>query len=91
MLKILLSCYTKNGEKPYEPRWKPISDANFIAKFENKELPTYVRKSENGFEIDIVNAYYTRLSADWQNENKAAAEVVAKIIASKEQLTRDEI
>ena len=75
----------------YEPRWKKIKDTDFIAKFEGKDLPNYVRNTENGYEIDIANACYTQLSADWQNENKAASEVVAKIVESGEQLSRDEI
>ena len=75
----------------YESRWKKIKDTDFIAKLEEEDLPNYIRKTENGYEIDIANACYTQLSADWQNENKAASEVVAKIVESGEQLSRDEI
>lgn len=75
----------------YEPRWKKINDEKFIADLEGNELPNYVRKTEAGYEIDIANAYYTQLSADWQNENKAAAEVVTNIIQSGKELSRDEI
>lgn len=75
----------------YEPRWKKIKDADFIAKFEGKDLPKYIRNGENGYEIDIANACYTQLSADWQNENKNAAEVVSNIVESGNQLSRAEI
>ena len=75
----------------YEPRWKTIKDPDFIAKFDENDLPSYVRNTKNGYEIDIANACFSQLSADWQNENKAAAEVVAKIVESGEQLSRDEI
>lgn len=79
------------GDGSYEPRWKKIKDEAFISKFEGVELPRYVRKGENGYEIDIANACYLQLSSDWQNENKAAAEVVAKIVESGAQLSKDEI
>lgn len=75
----------------YEPRWKNIKDESFISEIEENDLPSYLRKAENGYEIDIANSGYTQLSADWQNENKAAAEVVAKIVESGEPLSRNEI
>lgn len=76
----------------YEPRWKAVKDAAFASNLaKTKELPSYLRKTEQGYEIDIANACYAQLSPDWQNENKSAAEVVAKIIESGKQLSRDEI
>lgn len=75
----------------YEPRWKKIKDTGFIDKYKDKDLPSYVRKVENDYEIDIANACYTQLSLDWQNENKAAAEVVAEIVESDKKLSRKEI
>ena len=76
----------------YEPKWKSIKDNGFIAKLNENELPEYVRKNENGnWEIDIANACYSQLSGDWQAENKAAAEVVAEIIESGNNYTREEI
>jgi len=81
----------KKEDGSYEPRWKKIKDSNFIAKLDEKELPSYLRKSEDGYEIDIANACYTQLSPDWQQENKDAAEVVAKIVESGKELSRNEI
>ena len=76
----------------YEPRWKKIKDDNYIKDLNKKDLPSYVRKNEEGiWEIDIANAGYTQLSADWQAENKAAAEVVAQIIESGKNYSREEI
>lgn len=71
----------------YEPRWKKIKDENYISKLP-KELPAYVRVNEAGeYEMDIANACYLQLSADWQAENSAAAEVVAKMIESGKEYT----
>lgn len=79
------------GDGTYEPRWKKIKDENYVARFGGK-LPAYVRVTETGeYEIDIANACYSQLSSDWQAENKAAAEVVAKIIESGKQLTEAEV
>ena len=75
----------------YEPRWKSINDAKFIEELNKEELPVYVRKTEEGYEIDIANASYNLLSADWQNENKAAAEVVAGLVNSGKEFSRDEV
>ena len=75
----------------YEPRWKSINDAKFIEELNKEELPVYVRKTEGGYEIDIANASYNLLSADWQNENKAAAEVVAGLVNSGKEFSRDEV
>lgn len=68
----------------YEPRWKKIKDEKFIEDIRKKEeIPAYVRVTEAGeYEIDIANACYFQLSEDWKGENKAAAEVVAKMIES---------
>ena len=76
----------------FEPRWKAVKDDAFTAKFaEVEKLPTYLRRTEAGLEIDIANASYNQLSANWQEENKAAAEVVATIITSGEELTEEQI
>ena len=75
----------------YDPRWKKIKDEAFISKFEGVELPRYVRKGENGYEIDIANASYLQLSSDWQEENKEAAKVVAKMIESGISYSENEI
>ncbi len=81
----------KKEDGSYEPRWKKIKGANFVASLDEKDLPSYLRKSVDGYEIDIANAGYTQLSPDWQQENKAAAEVVAKIIEAGKELSRNEI
>ena len=63
----------------YEPRWKKIKDEEFIKNLP-ENLPEYIRVNEGVYEIDIANCSYNMLSADWQAENKAAGEVVAKIL-----------
>lgn len=73
----------RQADGTYEPRWKEINDPAFLKKFEGLQLPDYVRKNGEIFEIDIANATYNLLSADKQEENKAAAQVVEEIVNSK--------
>ena len=76
----------------YEPRWKTINDKDFVANIKKDALPSYLRAVGDGsYEIDIANACYTQLSADWQSENKAAAEVVAKMVESGKKMSKDEV
>ncbi|MBQ0017282.1 MAG: hypothetical protein KBT30_01460, partial [Clostridiales bacterium] len=70
----------------YDPRWKKIKDEQFISKLNNNKLPSNIRLNEEGaYEIDIANTSYENLSADWQEENKKAGEVVATIILREEE------
>lgn len=73
----------------YEPRWKKIKDEAFIDNIKNNDkMPSYVRVNDaDEYEIDIANACYFQLSEDWKGENKAAAEVVAKMIESGKEYT----
>lgn len=76
----------------YEPRWKKVKDANFVEKLDLANLPSTVRITEdNDVEIDIANSPYSELSADWQSENKQAAEFVIGILTSGKNYTRDQI
>lgn len=79
----------------YEPRWKATKSANFDANLDRDNLPTYIRVNEDGsVEIDIANCSYENLSPAWQAENKAAAEVVADILAREahgERFSLDEV
>ena len=75
----------------YDPRWKAIKDQKFAANLDGKKLPSYIRKSENGYEIDIANASFKQLSPDWQKENLEGAEVAVNIIIRDKNLTKDEI
>lgn len=75
----------------YDPRWKTIKDQKFIENLNGKELPSYIRKNENGYEIDIANASYNQLSPDWQKENDEGAKVAADIVLGGKILTEDEI
>lgn len=73
----------------YEPRWKKIKDEVFVENIKKADkMPIYVRVNEAGeYEIDIANACYFQLSEDWKGENKAAAEVVAKMVESGKDYT----
>ena len=49
---------------------------------DRNNLPFYIRVNADGsVEINIANCTYENLSPAWQAENKAAAEVVADILA----------
>ena len=63
----------------FEPRWKAVKDEGF-AKTLKGDMPSYVRKVEDGYEIDIANASFEQLSKDWQHENLEAGSVVTDII-----------
>lgn len=55
-------------------------------------LPDYVRINENGeYEIDIANTCYFNLSKDWQEENRLAGEVVARLVESGKDYTDAEV
>ena len=75
----------------YEPRWKKVKDESFILKLDLENLPANVRINEGVVEIDIANSTYQQLSADWQAENKAAAEVVAEVLESDKDYSIDEV
>lgn len=66
----------------YEPRWKPTKGSDFDKKYEGFEnLPSHLRRTADGkLEIDIANACFSQLSAAWQEENRAAAEVAVKLV-----------
>lgn len=66
----------------FEPRWKPTKDSDFDKKYEGVEsLPSHLRRTADGkLEIDIANACFSQLSAAWQEENRAAAEVAVKLV-----------
>ncbi len=80
----------KAGER-YESKWETIKDKNFLEELDKEDLPPYVKKIGYVYKIDVANTCYTMLSPDLQNEKKEAAKVVAKIIESKANLTREEI
>lgn len=73
-----------NKDGFYEPRWKTIKDEKFINSLDVNNLPSNIRKSESGFEIDIANSTYSQLSLDWKKENYEAAKVVAGLYVIKE-------
>lgn len=59
-------------------------DEKFINSLDVNNLPSNIRKSESGFEIDIANSTYSQLSLDWKKENYEAAKVVAGLYVIKE-------
>ena len=77
----------------YEPRWKKINDMSYLEKLDKNNLPSNVRLTENGYEIDIANSSYNQLSFDWQKENYEAARVVAGLVikSQKDNLSSLEI
>lgn len=70
----------KREDGTFEPRWKKIKDAAFVSQLDENNLPANIRKADNGYEIDIANTPYENLSADWQEENRAAGEVVGTLL-----------
>lgn len=75
----------------FEPRWKKIKDNSFVERLDENNLPANVRKTDNGFEIDIANSSYGQLSRDWCEENFEAATVVMRILISDKKYTLDEV
>lgn len=77
----------------YEPRWKKIKDESFVEEMKkNDSLPEYIRINENGeYEIDIANTCYFNLSKDWQEENRLAGEVVARLVESGKDYSEAEV
>lgn len=78
----------------YEPRWKKIKDEVFVEEMKKsgETLPDYIRVNENGeYEIDIANTCYFNLSKDWQEENRLAGEVVARLVESGKDYTEAEV
>lgn len=57
----------RNEDGTFEPREKSTTDEDWIAKHGTNT-------------VDIANTTYMELPADWQAENKAAAEVIVEII-----------
>ncbi len=81
----------QQGDSVYEPRWKKVKDLTFVEALDFSNLPHNVRIIDNdNVEIDIANSTYFELSEDWKAENKAAAEVVASIVESGKELSREE-
>lgn len=74
----------------YEPRWKKVKDIEFVKRLDFSNLPANVRINGDDVEIDIANSSYFELSEDWKAENKAAGEVVADIVKSGQNLSREE-
>ena len=81
----------KHEDGTFEPRWKKIKDAGFVSQLDENNLPANIRKTDNGYEIDIANTSYENLSADWQEENRAAGEVVGALLNWNQPLTIAEV
>lgn len=61
------------------PRWKTTTDAAWWAKFCTAKC---ARGNGNAYEVDI-NIPFADLPADWQAENKAAAEFAVRIVMNR--------
>lgn len=83
---------TRLSNGVYEPRWKKVKDAGFAERAKMNIGGGNLRTNDNGeVEIDIANTSYFDLSPDWQAENKAAGEVIERIILSGKDYTLDEV
>ena len=67
----------------YEPRWKKINDNKYIEKLDKNNLPSNVKLTDKGYEIDIANSSYIQLSLHWKKENYEAARVVAVLVINE--------
>ena len=81
----------KRKDGTFEPRWKVVKDKNFIETLKEKGFQNSIRVNKNIVEQDIANTTFENLSADWKAENKAAAEVVADLVLSENNLDKHEI